>query len=141
MADSPGNRQHYDRRSMDEGYARGIMKLPRGSSDKSPSKTVFDYGLSPASAKDQSLMSFGKATEGNQYSARTADDKRETTAATPSTKAGSVKKGDSCLSCTYPFTESGYDMPNTANLNTKRFKTQSKYFKPNFIFTYLTMFY
>ena len=134
LADSPGTRQHYDRRSMDEGYARGIMKLPRGSVDKSPSKTVFDYGLSPASSKDQSFMSFGKATEGSRHSAWTSDDKREYTAATPSTKAGSVKKGESCLSWTYPFTESGYDMPNTQSLNTKRFKTQSKYFKPKFHF-------
>lgn len=122
VSNSPDSRQHYDRRSVDESYARGNMKIPRSSPTHSPSKRVCEYPATRDQFRGEEFDSFGpgdktKSTPGPD----TARDLN-----TPSTKADTVIRSNSWLSCTNKHVSGNEKVLTKKKHNSRRVNTQSK---------------
>lgn len=91
ISTSPGSRQHYDRRSVDEAISKGQTKIPRGSPARSPSKKVFEYGPAKEEFTGAEFDSFGPCDK--THSVNLPDTARDSN--TPSTKADTVIRSNS----------------------------------------------
>jgi len=122
---SPGNKLDYDRKNMDEAYARGIFKIPKNSKVWSPSKNAKNDRIE--SFEGEEYVSFGSGTL-NLENPKTEKRKRTAVQNTPKTEADSYYRSNSFLSCGNYNTASSLNVPKKPKIDKKMIKTQSESF-------------
>jgi len=128
--ESPHSKQDYDSEDVDEHSKSCIMKLPRGSPERSPSKRPFSYSFAGGSEKGREgyreyrQMSFVDKVKEYNYTNSINNDNLN--AITPSTKAGSDMRKNSCFSCADQKFEENFKVPkdkvDRGKIKTKKMK-------------------
>lgn len=115
--ESPNSRAEYDRRSMDESYARGKIRYPKGSPKKRANRLPFCYNTH---STEDTLLNKDADSKGR---GSPTNDLNEIT---PSTKAESLfRSNNSCYSCQDPYLMDNEEVPVIKGKH-KQIKTKSR---------------
>lgn len=125
---SPLSKQHYISEDLDEHYESGIMKLPRSSPERSPSKRPFSYSFAGSSEEEEGKvykhMSFVDKVK--EYHTNKLGNGENLNAISPSTKAESDNRKNSCFSCADQKYNESLKIPKHAKIDHGKIKTKSK---------------